>query len=321
MTAPATRLLTLIQLLQRRPAQKASELAAELGISIRTIHRYLEKLDEMGIPLVSERGPYGGFSLVRGYRLPPLIFHPDEAAALALGAGLVSDLWGPLYQEPAASALVKLDNVLPDEQRREVAWARRTLVTAGLRRPDLDETAPVLERLRQAARDHHQVRLSYRGSRQAQAQSRLLDPYALLHRWGWWYVVGYCHLRQAIRSFRLDRIESIEPVETLFDRPAAFDAQAFVQAQPQGGDGIQVRLRFAAEFAGIARSSRSSWESLVEQQDGSVEVSFHAPDLNWAASTTLVYGPSAVVLEPPDLKERIAEWVQALAKIYLSTGS
>ena len=131
MANTATRLITLIMLLQRRPNQKAAELAEELGVSVRTIHRYMGMLDEMGIPVFSERGPHGGFSLVRGYRMPPLVFTPEEAVALYLGTTLVREMWGEMYRDAAQSALAKLDNVLPDEQRHEVAWARRTLLATG----------------------------------------------------------------------------------------------------------------------------------------------------------------------------------------------
>jgi predicted DNA-binding transcriptional regulator YafY len=123
MTKPANRLLTLILLLQRQPNQKAADLAAKLGISVRTLHRYIELLDEMGIPVYTERGPCGGFSLVRGYKIPPLVFSPEEAVAVYLGTNLVSAMWGRLYEDAAQSALAKLDNLLPDEQRQEVAWA------------------------------------------------------------------------------------------------------------------------------------------------------------------------------------------------------
>ena len=82
MSKPANRLLTLILLLQRKPNQKAAELAASLGVSVRTLHRYIEMLDEMGIPVYTGRGPYGGFSLVRGYKMPPLVFTPEEAVAV-----------------------------------------------------------------------------------------------------------------------------------------------------------------------------------------------------------------------------------------------
>ena len=101
----ATRLITLILLLQNRPNQKASELAGKLGISIRTLHRYFGMLDEMGIPVYAERGPYGGFSLVRGYKLPPLVFSLEEAVAVYLGTSLVGEMWGELYRDAAQGAM------------------------------------------------------------------------------------------------------------------------------------------------------------------------------------------------------------------------
>jgi predicted DNA-binding transcriptional regulator YafY len=83
-------------LLQRRPNQKAEELARALGVSVRTLHRYMTMLDEMSIPIYSERGPHGGFSLVRGYKLAPLVFTPEQAVAVYLGTSLVGEMWGRL---------------------------------------------------------------------------------------------------------------------------------------------------------------------------------------------------------------------------------
>ena len=78
MSNTATRLITLVMLLQRQPNQKAGELAKELGVSTRSIHRYINMLDEMGVPVYSERGPYGGFSPVRGYKIPPLLLSKES---------------------------------------------------------------------------------------------------------------------------------------------------------------------------------------------------------------------------------------------------
>ena len=102
----ATRLISLIMMLQSRPSWKASELAAELSVSERTVHRYIRMLDEMGIPIYSERGPYGGFSLVRGYRLPPLLFTAEEATVLYMGARLVREAWGQTYIDAVAGVAV-----------------------------------------------------------------------------------------------------------------------------------------------------------------------------------------------------------------------
>ena len=120
MSTTATRLITLIMMLQRRPNQKAADLAEALGVSIRSVHRYMGMLEEMGLPVYTERGPHGGFSLVRGYAMPPLMFTPEEAVAVYLGTGLVEEMWGTLYREAAQGALAKLDNVLPTDQQQEV---------------------------------------------------------------------------------------------------------------------------------------------------------------------------------------------------------
>ncbi len=102
MTNTATRLITLIMLLQRKPNQKATELAKELGVSVRSLHRYMSMLDELGIPVYSERGPHGGFSLVRGYKIPPLVFTPEEAVAVYLGTSLVERMVGQVISRGGA---------------------------------------------------------------------------------------------------------------------------------------------------------------------------------------------------------------------------
>ncbi|MDQ2998218.1 MAG: HTH domain-containing protein [Chloroflexota bacterium] len=136
MANTATRLITLIMLLQRQPNQNAAQLAQALDISVRTIQRYITMLDEIGIPVYAERGPYGGYALVRGYKMPPLIFTPEEAVAVYLGTSLLEEVWGVCTRR-ARGALAKLDNVLPDEQRREVTWARQAVLALGTNWTDL----------------------------------------------------------------------------------------------------------------------------------------------------------------------------------------
>jgi predicted DNA-binding transcriptional regulator YafY len=320
MTKPANRLLTLILLLQRKPNQKAAELAAFLGVSVRTLHRYIELLDEMGIPVYTGRGPYGGFSLVRGYKMPPLVFSPEEATAVALGTGLVEEMWGELYREAARDALVKLENLLPEGQRDEVKWARRTLVSVGLAHPGLDAQAAILGKLRQAMRQSHRVDMLYQGASARKPGNRKLDPYAIAFRWGWWYAVGYCHTRGALRTFRIDRIQELNVLNEPFQAPVDFNAREFMEQAVQGQAQMQARLGFAKEAAHLARTNRALWDAVEELADGSVVVTFSAPDLNWAASTVLAYGPLVEVLGPPELRHLVRDWAQTVAGLYNMKG-
>jgi len=306
MSNTATRLITLIMLLQRQPGQKADALAAELGVSVRTLHRYMGMLEEMGLPVYSERGPQGGFFLVPGYKMPPLVFTPEKAVVMYLGAGLVEEMWGELYRQAARGALAKRDNVLPDEQRQETGWARRKLIAASLHRSDQETLTPTLNELRMAVREHRVVQMRYQSRGQDAPVTRQLEPYALVHRWGWWYVVGYCQMRGALRTFRVDRIRQIHLLEERFEEPADFDIRVYLADNWQTQPAVRVRMRFAPEFARLTRDDRNDWQSLEEQEDGAVVVSFSTPDLIWAASTVLAYAGSAVVLEPASLRAEVA---------------
>jgi predicted DNA-binding transcriptional regulator YafY len=305
MSNTATRLITLIMLLQRRPNQKAAELADALGVSVRSLHRYVGMLEEMGIPLYSERGPAGGFSLVRGYRMPPLVFTPGEAVSISLGARLVGELWGPLYAEAA-----------PDEQRREVEWALQSLVATGINRTAPGPLAPHLETLRTALRERRRLRLVHRGRGRGGPTERDFDPYALVHGFGWWYAVGFCHLRGEVRSFRIDRILSLALRDETYDIPAGFDPRTVMAAEYQAQAAVQVRLRFLPAGADVARYNRSYWRGFDEQPDGSVLVTYEATDLIWAASVALSYGPLVVVEEPAELAQFMQEQARAILQNY-----
>ena len=315
----ATRLITLIMTLQRQPNQKAADLAQKLGVSVRTLHRYFGMLDEIGIPIYAERGPYGGFSLVRGYKLPPLVFTPEEAVALYLGTSLVSEMWGRLYQESAQGALAKLENVLPDEQRNEVAWARRSLVATGMQRADLSALGPTLEKLRRAAREQQRVNMHYQSTTGDKVTERQVDPYALVYRGGWWYLVGYCHLRDALRTFRVDRIQGLETLSQTFQMPDDFEVHAYLEQEFVDQPVVRAKLRFKPEGAHVALSERSIWEALEENSDGSVDVSLSAPDLTWLASITISFANLVTVLEPPELREMVREWARSVVELYATS--
>lgn len=316
MANTASRLITLILLLQNRPNQKASELADKLGVSMRTIHRYFSMLDEMGIPVYAERGPYGGFSLVRGYKLPPLIFSLEEAVAVYLGTSLVSEMWGELYRAAAQGAMAKLENILPNEQRGEIDWARRSLVTTGLHRADPTALFPIIEGLRQAARERLRVSAVYQSAANTEVTKRQIDPYALVFRAGLWYVVGYCHLRSAPRTFRVDRIQKLTVLTKPFEMPTDFEIHKYLEHEFKDQPVIRAKLRFIPEAAPIVTGNRIIWESINEEQNGSILATLTAPDLPWLASMILSFANWVTVLEPPELRELVRDWAQATTNLY-----
>lgn len=248
--------------------------------------------------------------------MPPLVFTLEEAVAVVLGTGIVEEMWGDLYREAARGALAKLENLLPEEQSREVAWARGSLVATGMNRANLKALTPVLEKLRRAIREHRSLNMNYQSSQVPHPTQRGLDPYALVHRWGWWYVIGFCHVHQDIRTFRVDRISEITLLDGTFVQPPGFNLQAYLKNEMQTQPRVTARLRFEKGAANIVAGNHAYWETVEPKPDGSVEVTFPSPTLEWAASTTLAYGPAVEALEPPELRLLVAQWLEAARRKY-----
>ncbi len=317
MTNVATRLLSMIMMLQSRPSWKASELAAELNVSERTVHRYISMLDEMGIPLYSERGRYGGFSLVRGYKLPPLIFTAEEATVLYMGANLVRDVWGHTYDDAATAVTAKLDNVLPDDLRAEVAQLQQYLAVGRLAARDYQPWELTIHTLRQCIIERRCVRLTYRGIARQEETGRVVEPYGLAFQWGQWYLAGFCRLRQDMRTFRVDRIQQIEPLTEKFTMPSDFDAREYLQRAMQYETPHRIAVRLDARVAQSVREWDSNWLEIAEDgDDGSIVVRFGTTNLDWAVGWVLSYGAAAKALEPPKLVERVRKAAEGTLQRY-----
>jgi predicted DNA-binding transcriptional regulator YafY len=143
-----------------------------------------------------------------------------------------------------------------------------------------------------------------------------VEPYALVQRWGWWYLVGYCRLRQGVRSFRIDRIVALALLDEAFLPPAGFDIHAYLATEPAATAQQRVQLRFGPAAAAVAWEQRYQWANIVTEADGGVLVTLVTPDLEWAVSTVLAYSGLAVAVAPPELRDLVRERAQVVAAQY-----
>jgi predicted DNA-binding transcriptional regulator YafY len=305
MSNVATRLLSLILLMQTRPTWKACELAKELDVSERTIHRYMSMLDEMGVPIYSERGPYGGFSLVRGYKLPPLIFSAEEATVLYMGANLVREVWGRAYGDAVTAVTAKLDNVLPDDLRQQVDQAQHSLMVGDMTARDYRPWEEALHTLRECVLGRCRVQLTYRVPGRQVETSRVVDPYALSFQWGLWYLVGFCHLRQGRRTFRVDRIEDARALPSRFEMPPDFSVREYLARSLWEDPPHSITVELQPRVLTIVRDLHGHWMDLREQPDGTALAHFAVHNLEWTTGWVLSLGSAARVLAPPELARRV----------------
>jgi predicted DNA-binding transcriptional regulator YafY len=224
--SPTARALLALELVQGTPGITADRLAGKLGVSDRAARRYVGILREAGIPIESTRGPYGGYRVGCGLRLPPLMFSTGEALGLVMavldGHHNASDAG-----DPVGAALGKIVRALPEPVAAQVEAIRRTTAPAPDRaaaRPDPETTMALV----QACADHRRVRLGYRT--EAGTESLLdIDPWAAVVRHGRWYLLCFSHAAGARRAYRIDRVHTVECLGGSFAPPADLDPVAMLE--------------------------------------------------------------------------------------------
>jgi len=304
MERPTTRVLTVLELLQTHDRLSGTLLAERLGVDGRTLRRYISMLEELGIPITTDRGRYGGYSLVPGFKLPPMMFTEDEALALSVGL-LASRGLGLKNLAPAvASASAKLERVMPPKLKRRVRAIDETVVLDLERREATDGDAATVTALASAAQTRERVRLRYVDTT-GKPSERDIDPYGLARRGGRWYVVGHCHLRKDLRSFRIDRIESVLLLDIPSSRPAGFNALdhlTFSMATLPRTHAIEVRLH--ADLDRVRREISQTLGILKASADA-VRLLAQTDDLEWFARQLARLPFDFTVIRPAALREAV----------------
>jgi predicted DNA-binding transcriptional regulator YafY len=309
---PTTRVLTVLELLQSHQRLSGPELAARLEVDTRTVRRYITMLQDLGIPVEAGRGRYGSYRLRPGFKLPPLMFTDDEALALTLGL-LAARKMGLMVAAPAVEgALAKIERVLPLALRERVQAVQETLIF------DLTPSSTVpsnemVVMLCAAAQQGQRVWMCYRPFGKEEETEREVDPYGLVFRSGFWYMVGYCHLRSDLRMFRLDRIMQAEMRSETFAHPADFDCLAYVlQSLPKTPNKwlIDVLLETTLERA---RQVVPPALAILEQAPDGVIFRCYADNLDWIAHVLAGLRCPLIVRQPAELRDALRRLAQAVA--------
>lgn len=315
MSGPTTRVLALLELLQTHSRLSGAELADRLGVDRRTIRRYITVLEDLGIPVTTEQGRYGGYMLIAGFKLPPMMFTDEETLAVSLGL-LAAQQLGLAESAPAtASVQAKLERVMPANLKRRVrAVSDTTKLILPRAEPNYDNRA--LLTLTGAAQAEQRVTFAYHSAQDGVMQ-RDFDPYGLVFRRGHWYVSGYCHLRRDLRSFRLDRISGVKVMDIHFKRPESFDAAEHLSRSfsnmPRTHE-VSVLLQTDVHTAAKAFGFHPSMVDMFEQTDAGVVLNTRTDSFEWFAWWLAQLCFPFVIQSPPELKTALHQHAMRLLK-------
>jgi predicted DNA-binding transcriptional regulator YafY len=277
---PTARSLLALELVQGHPGITAEQLAGRIGVSERAARRSISVLRSAGIPIESTRGPYGGYRVGRGLRLPPLMFRDVEALALVMAvldghhdASDPTDLVG--------SALGKIIRALPEPVAAQAEAVRRATAPAPDRaaaRPDPDITTTVVT----ACADHRRLRLGYR-SEAGEAWNTEVDPWAAVVRHGRWYLLCWSHGTSEIRAYRIDRVSSVDVLDQTFEPPSELDPVAVLEEHLASGWEYAAEVVIAAPAQRVRRCIPRALGRLEEVDDHTARLVGSTSSPGWYA--------------------------------------
>lgn len=311
---PTTRVLAVLALLQAHGRMSGSDLASRLEVNIRTLRRYIIMLQDLGIPIEAVRGRNGAYLLSTGFKLPPMMFTNEEA--LALTVGLISARRLNLADTDRAveSALAKLERVMPLELRSRTRALTETITLAQTTESSTPPSEVVLSTMSSAAQLQQRVHIRYH-PKQGEDTERDFDPYGLTYYLQKWFAVGFCHLRQDMRSFRLDRVRSINAIHAHFKRPEGFDPLAHIMQAI-----ATLPRKFAFEL--LLRTDMDTAQKevfdvlgVLEAAPDGVIMRGSVEDLDWLARQISIFSFDFVVREPLELKEELKKHSLKLASL------
>ncbi len=307
------RIVSILIQLQSRKVVRAGDMAERFDVSLRTIYRDIRTLEEAGVPLIGEAG--NGYSLVDDYRLPPVMFTREEALSFMAAEKLMEGFTDANLQKNYSAAMYKLKSVLRGPEQ-EMLTQLEGNIAVGARHQSFNTAIPdALEILMEAIAEKRCVQLHYQSFDADEVTKRMIEPIGIFHENNFWYVMGYCQLREDYRQFRTDRMVSIRRTDQFFDRVHQSLA-SLRERDNEEGERIRATVHVDKEVMRYIKSGTHYFGLETERDCGKyVEMVFliHAcfEDFpRWIIS----FGDHVKVAGPDALKNKVKELLDTIVK-------
>ncbi|MFM1654157.1 helix-turn-helix transcriptional regulator [Brevibacillus sp. B_LB10_24] len=316
--AKADNMLSILWLLKQRKRMTASEIADELEINVRTVYRYIDALCASGVPIVSDSGHNGGYSLLHHFAEAPLVFDLEEQKAIMHAATFAKEAGYP-FSDALTRAVTKLKMYANQEQLNQIN--RHTMGFDVIQPPVRTELEATLKELEVSVANGRTLQMAYQRGCEP-AKTRRIDPYGLVYWKQRWYVMAYCHLRGEVRSFRVDRIQELCRTDSTFERPAEFSARRdFLKNLLPDPDNpeqlISIRIQGRQQALNDLCEHWLLGHALVERSLEHAHFRLEEQAIRTFLPYFLMpYGKAIQVLEPPLLKERLVAVASELLQYY-----
>ncbi len=310
------RIVAILIQLQSKKIVKAQELANRFDVSLRTIYRDIRTLEASGVPIYSEAGL--GYSLLEGYRLPPVMFTREEAESFIAAEKLMEKFTDKAIGDHYTAAMYKLKAVLKNADKDWVSAIEPHVVMQPLEKTIPRQAPHALAFIFRSIADKTRLVLEYQAFEAEETTTRIIEPVGVFHDYNNWYVLGYCHLRKDYRQFRTDRIQLIQKTEIAFTKEHE-SLEFYLNKEKQEYPTTKVVIAVEKKMAKYLSGERKYHGFVSEKTTGNfVEMTFLCKDIEQGFPRFfLMFGDFARILEPELLKVRVLELMEVIKKSVL----
>lgn len=306
------RITAILIQLQSKKIVKAQDLANRFDISLRTVYRDIRSLEEAGVPLYGEAGI--GYSLVDGYRLPPIMFTREEAMTFVTAEKLMEQFTDVATKSSYQSAMYKMKAVLRSDEKDLVENIEDSILIR--KRFQAENNAPdnVLDSLLRCISENCTAQIKYATFNSDEKTQRTIEPIGIYHENQWWYVIAWCHLRKDYRHFRTDRISDIKNTTTAFHKKhPSFKEYLEVEEKKHALETVIISVD--KKIAPYIQSQKYYYGFIAETAKGNrIEMTFQTLFLEGFARWMLMFADQAEIIEPLYMKQQIRELIAQIAK-------
>jgi predicted DNA-binding transcriptional regulator YafY len=304
------RLIEMITLIRSNRNLRPGDLAEHFGISKKRIHDDVQDLCMAGVPLVFEGN---GYRILEGFFLPPTAYSMEEAVTLILALHLLEKAGGYPDGVSTRALLSKALGALPGGENRAMIKVAEILL-----RETEGERSPVVKVVTEGMVEKRSLELVYYSLNQEKETVRAVDAYAVTYRKNAWYLIGLCHSRNEIRTFKLSRIRRIKKTDQTYQVPKGFSLDKYLADSwgIRSGPNKRVKIRFEPVIATLIQEKRFPNGRFVKEKNGSVILEATTSSTEEVRWWIMQYGASAEVLEPPELREAIRQEVEQMRQKY-----
>lgn len=308
------RLTGMILLLQSHRVITAEQIAEHFEMSMRTVYRDLAALGEAGVPIVAEAGV--GYSLMRGYHMPPVMFTEHEAAALFTSGEVTEQIADETLRGALRSALLKVKAVLPKDRQDQLTRLKNSVgVWLSTRRKEDDQLAVMP--LQQAVIHRRCINLAYNAGNRGEITSRVIEPLGMMFYAREWHLIAFCRMRGEFRDFRLDRMQRWEVLTERFDGHEGFSVKEFLANVLNEHEVHPTTICFHPTVMDRVRREMLCPDATEEMlPDGRIRIEMMSYSQDWLAGWLMSLGVHAEVIAPQEMRKRLHDMALQVAARY-----